>query len=51
MNAFACRELVEPVEWVTHYGKNKAASLMALFADRTKLKSMPVHEFVGAFVN
>jgi 2-methylcitrate dehydratase len=36
--------------FATHYGKDQAASLMALFADRTKLETMPVHEFVGAFV-
>lgn len=27
----------------------RAASLMTLFADRTKLKMMPVHEFVERF--
>jgi 2-methylcitrate dehydratase len=36
--------------FAAHYGKDKAASLMALFADRTKLESMPVHEFADAFV-
>ncbi|MBI3884455.1 MAG: MmgE/PrpD family protein, partial [Opitutae bacterium] len=36
--------------FATHYGKDKAASLMSLFADRTKLETMPVHEFVNAFV-
>jgi 2-methylcitrate dehydratase len=36
--------------FATHYGKGKAAQLMSLFADRTKLQTMPVHEFVGAFV-
>jgi len=47
MNAFACPE---PVEWAAHYGKDKAKQLMSLFMDRTKLESMPVHDFVGAFV-
>ncbi len=32
-----------------HYGAAKADQLMALFADRTKLEAMPVHEFVSAF--
>ena len=45
----ACRELVEPVEWAAHYGKDKAAQLMSLFADRTKLETMPVHEFMSTF--
>ena len=45
-----CRELVEPVEWATHYGKDKAAQLMSLFADRATLEAMPVHEFVSQFV-
>ena len=36
--------------FATHYGKDKAASLMSLFTDRTKLETMPVHEFVSAFV-
>ncbi len=36
--------------FAVHYGKDKAASLMSLFADRTKLEAMPVHEFVSAFV-
>ncbi len=36
--------------FAAHYGKDKAASLMALFTDRTKLEAMPVHEFVAAFV-
>jgi 2-methylcitrate dehydratase len=35
--------------FATHYGKDKAASLMALFTDRAKLEAMPVHEFVSAF--
>jgi 2-methylcitrate dehydratase len=33
-----------------HYGAAKAAQLMELFSDRAKLESMPVHDFVGAFV-
>ncbi len=36
--------------FATHYGKDKATQLMALFADRAKLESMPVHDFVSAFV-
>jgi 2-methylcitrate dehydratase len=36
--------------FATHYGKDKAASLMSLFANRSKLEAMPVHEFVSAFV-
>ncbi|MFZ5494524.1 MAG: bifunctional 2-methylcitrate dehydratase/aconitate hydratase [Verrucomicrobiota bacterium] len=36
--------------FTTHYGAEKAAQLMALFADRLKLEAMPVHEFVFAFV-
>lgn len=36
--------------FAAHYGKEKAASLMALFTDRAKLEAMPVHEFAGAFV-
>ncbi|MBI2514264.1 MAG: bifunctional 2-methylcitrate dehydratase/aconitate hydratase [Opitutae bacterium] len=36
--------------FTAHYGKDKAAQLMALFADRTKLETMPVHEFVSAFM-
>lgn len=36
--------------FATHYGKDKAAQLMSLFANRTKLEAMPVHDFVGAFV-
>jgi len=35
--------------FAAHYGKDRAAQLMALFADRTKLETMPVHEFAGAF--
>ncbi len=33
-----------------HYGAAKSKELMSLFADRAKLETMPVHEFVGAFV-
>jgi hypothetical protein len=36
--------------FATHYGKDKAAQLMSLFADRSKLEAMPVHDFVRAFV-
>ncbi len=36
--------------FAAHYGKDKAVSLMSLFADRAKLEAMPVHEFIGAFV-
>lgn len=36
--------------FTAHYGKDKATQLMSLFSDRTKLESMPVHEFVSAFV-
>jgi 2-methylcitrate dehydratase len=36
--------------FAAHYGKRKAEQLMALFADRAKLESMPVHDFVRAFV-
>jgi 2-methylcitrate dehydratase len=35
--------------FAAHYGKDKAASLMALFADRAKLEAMPVHEFNAQF--
>ncbi len=36
--------------FASHYGGDKAAQLMELFADRAKLGAMPVHDFVGAFV-
>ena len=36
--------------FTTHFGAGKATQLMSLFANRTKLESMPVHEFVSAFV-
>ena len=36
--------------FTAHYGKPKAAQLMSLFADRSELESMPVHDFVSAFV-
>jgi 2-methylcitrate dehydratase len=36
--------------FAAHYGKSKATQLMKLFANREALESMPVHEFVGAFV-
>ena len=35
--------------FAVHYGKDKAEQLMALFANRTKLEAMPVHDFVSAF--
>jgi 2-methylcitrate dehydratase PrpD len=36
--------------FAAHFGQPKAAQLMSLFADRTKLEAMPVHDFVSAFV-
>jgi 2-methylcitrate dehydratase len=36
--------------FVVHYGAEKAAKLMELFANRSRLESTPVHEFVRAFV-
>ena len=36
--------------FAAHYGKDKATQLMALFSDRAKLESTPVHEFMSAFV-
>jgi 2-methylcitrate dehydratase len=36
--------------FTAHYGAERAAHLMSLFTDRTKLESMPVHDFVSAFV-
>lgn len=36
--------------FTAHYGAERAAQLMSLFTDRTKLESMPVHDFVSAFV-
>jgi 2-methylcitrate dehydratase PrpD len=35
--------------FAAHYGPEKAAQLMALFADRAKLEAMPVHAFMAAF--
>jgi 2-methylcitrate dehydratase len=35
--------------FLAHYGQAKAGSLMALFADRTKLEAMPVHQFMSQF--
>jgi 2-methylcitrate dehydratase PrpD len=35
--------------FTSHYGKEKATQLMALFADRAKLESIPVHVFAAAF--
>jgi len=36
--------------FAAHYGKDKATSLKSLFADRTSLEAIPVHEFVSRFV-
>jgi 2-methylcitrate dehydratase len=36
--------------FAAHFGKEKAEQLMGVFADRTQLESMPVHEFMSAFV-
>jgi 2-methylcitrate dehydratase len=33
-----------------HFGPAQGSQLAALFADRAKLETMPVHEFVGQFV-
>src|SRR6185436_1737219 len=35
--------------FMAHYGAEKAGQLMGLFADRTKLEAMPVHEFAARF--
>ena len=35
--------------FAAHYGAAKASQLMSLFADRSKLESTPVHEFVSVF--
>jgi hypothetical protein len=45
----ACGEPVEPVEWAVHFGREKAARLMELFANRERLEAMPVHAFVSHF--
>jgi 2-methylcitrate dehydratase len=37
--------------FTAHYGKEKSAKLVALFAGRTKLGAMPVHEFSTQFVS
>jgi 2-methylcitrate dehydratase len=37
--------------FLAHYGADKAGQLMALFADRAKLETMPVHEFSAAFAH
>jgi 2-methylcitrate dehydratase len=34
-----------------HFGEEKAGRLMNLFADRARLESMPVHEFVAQWVS
>ncbi len=36
--------------FLAHYGGKKAGELMALFADRARLETMPVHEFMSQFV-
>ncbi|MBI2516144.1 MAG: bifunctional 2-methylcitrate dehydratase/aconitate hydratase [Opitutae bacterium] len=36
--------------FAAHYGSEKAAALMSLFTGRANLETMPVHEFVSAFV-
>lgn len=36
--------------FTAHYGAERATQLMSLFSDRTKLESMPVHDFVSAFI-
>jgi 2-methylcitrate dehydratase len=36
--------------FAAHYGQDKATQLMAIFSDRAKLESMPVHDFVSTFV-
>jgi 2-methylcitrate dehydratase len=36
--------------FLAHYGAEKAGQLMALFASRSQLETMPVHEFVSQFV-
>ncbi|HRI81685.1 MAG TPA: bifunctional 2-methylcitrate dehydratase/aconitate hydratase, partial [Opitutaceae bacterium] len=36
--------------FTAHYGKPKAAQLMALFSNRSALEGMPVHEFASAFI-
>jgi len=36
--------------FVAHYGPARAEHLMSLFSERKKLESMPVHDFVSAFV-
>ncbi len=36
--------------FAAHFGAAKSKDLMALFADRTKLESMPVHQFCTQFV-
>ncbi len=36
--------------FAAHYGPERAAHLMSLFTDRTKLESMHAHDFVSAFV-
>jgi 2-methylcitrate dehydratase len=35
--------------FAAHYGQDKAAQLMALFADRANLETMPVHNFLSHF--
>jgi 2-methylcitrate dehydratase len=35
--------------FAAHYGKSKSEKLTSLFADRTKLESIPVHEVINIF--
>ncbi len=37
------------VAFLAHYGEKKTGELMALFADRSKLETMPVHAFCSAW--
>ncbi|MBK8857446.1 MAG: bifunctional 2-methylcitrate dehydratase/aconitate hydratase [Opitutaceae bacterium] len=36
--------------FAVHFGRDRAAQLMELFANRSQLEAMPVHEFAAAFV-
>ncbi|MFI5357349.1 MAG: bifunctional 2-methylcitrate dehydratase/aconitate hydratase [Opitutales bacterium] len=37
--------------FTAHYGSARSEKLLALFPDRAQLETMPVHEFVSAFVS
>ena len=37
--------------FAAHYGRDRATQLMDLFANRSQLEAMPVHEFARAFVH